>query len=550
MQERRADLFCLDDSCVVCSLARAHPSRCLGHSTVMRALRKRPLSIRDILAWATRYRETTGNWPSTKAGDIPASHGETWAAVDGALRRGRRGLPGGSSLAQLLVEKCGARNIQRLPPLTEPKILSWADAHHQHAGTYPTAHSGPIPDSGGEKWSSIDNALRLGQRGLPGGSSLVRLLAQHRGVRNRKSLPPLTEDRILAWADAHHQRTGVWPTAKSGPIRDAPGETWLAADMALHRGRRGLPGGSSLALLLAEKRDRRNIWTRPNLSYEQIVAWADAHHVRTGRWPNMESGPVHEAPGETWCAINHALNRGHRGLRGRSSLVELLEAERGVRNRMRPPPLSRKEMVKWATAHHQRTGRWPTMESGPIPEAPGDTWMTVDAALKNGRRGLHGISSLARLLDESGKKRNRAALPTLSYKRIVSWADAHFRRTGTWPKVTSGPVVDAPGERWKLIDSVLRAGLRGLPGGSSLAQLLARKRGVRNPQGAAPLSGEQILSWADRHIQRTGTRPRYKSGAIADTGETWSGIDNALRRGSRGLPGGSSLAKLLKEAGR
>jgi hypothetical protein len=97
--------------------------------------------------------------------------------------------------------------------------------------------------------------------------------------------------------------------------------------------------------------------------------------------------------------------------------------------------------------------------------------------LLHGWRGLHSGSSLARLLDQYGKKRNRAALPRLSLKKILSWADAHFRRRGVWPNLNSGPVADAPGERCDLIDNALRAGCRGLPGGSSLYRLLARKRG-------------------------------------------------------------------------
>ncbi len=56
--------------------------------------------------------------------------------------------------------------------------------------------------------------------------------------------------RILSWTDAHHARTGRWPNYDSGPIMDAPGETWAAVQMALTLGRRGLPGGSSQARLL------------------------------------------------------------------------------------------------------------------------------------------------------------------------------------------------------------------------------------------------------------------------------------------------------------
>src|SRR5262249_10682904 len=149
-----------------------------------------------------------------------------------------------------------------------------------------------------------------------------------------------------------------------------------------------------------------------------------------------------------------------------------------------------KVIVKWATAYRKRTGRWPTSKSGPIPESPGDRWLTVDGALKSGCRGLRPGSSLARLLHEWGKKRNYQSLPPLSHKRILAWADAQFSRTGKWPTGTNGAVTDAPGERWDLIDYALRAGSRGLTGGSSLIQLLARKRGVRNPLDLPPLSVE------------------------------------------------------------
>jgi hypothetical protein len=66
--------------------------------------------------------------------------------------------------------------------------------------------------------------------------------------------PPLTVGQILAWADAHHARTGEWPTAFSGPVADAPGEKWDYLDQALRNGHRGLPGGDSLPRLLDRRR--------------------------------------------------------------------------------------------------------------------------------------------------------------------------------------------------------------------------------------------------------------------------------------------------------
>jgi hypothetical protein len=139
----------------------------------------------------------------------------------------------------------------------------------------------------------------------------------------------------------------------------------------------------------------------------------------------------------------------------------------------------------------------------------------------------------------------------LTKKKILAWADAHHERTGKWPNVNSGAVMDAPGEKWDLIDNALRQGHRGQPGGSSLLLLLVKKRGVRNPLNLPRLTEEQILRWADLHFQRFGTWPKYNSGPIVDAAhETWAGVDSALNKGKRELTGGSSLAKLLHKAGR
>jgi hypothetical protein len=43
-----------------------------------------------------------------------------------------------------------------------------------------------------ETWKRIDYALRVGQRGLPGGDSLPQLLARERGLVSRVSVRPLT----------------------------------------------------------------------------------------------------------------------------------------------------------------------------------------------------------------------------------------------------------------------------------------------------------------------------------------------------------------------
>jgi hypothetical protein len=228
------------------------------------------------------------------------------------------------------------------------------------------------------------------------------LIAAERGVRNMTSVPPLTVKQILKWADTHHKRTGWWPACKDGPIDGVSGETWDAIDAALRQGVRGLPSESSLTQLLAKHRGARNKAKLPRLTKKQILAWADGHHERAGQWPQIESGPVVDAPGETWLAINNALYSGGRGLPGGSSLPQLLAKERKVRNRADPPRLTEAQILRWAEAHRQRTGKWPGQKSGPVEGAPGETWKNLNQALRNGHRGLPGGSSLKKIAASAG----------------------------------------------------------------------------------------------------------------------------------------------------
>jgi hypothetical protein len=145
----------------------------------------------------------------------------------------------------------------------------------------------------------------------------------------------LTPSQILAWADDHYHGTGSWPRATSGAIAGAPGLTWRAVNVALFAGLRGLPGGSSLARLLAHERGVRGHKHRPRLNVADILRWADSHQQRTGRWPGCSSGPIPEAPGTTWRAVDLALRQGNRGLPGGASLNRLLHDHRGIPLRTR-----------------------------------------------------------------------------------------------------------------------------------------------------------------------------------------------------------------------
>jgi hypothetical protein len=503
-------------------------------------------TIGQVLAWADAWYERTGDWPIILSGAIPGAGGVNWKIVDDSLRLGRGMLPGGTSLCQLLARK---RGVVPHPPFDEDQILEWADAHFRRTGKWPTSDSGPIADAPDETWCAVNKALIKGSRGLHGGSSLTALLVKRRQVRCPRYAPRLTVAQVLAWADAHHARTGRWPTLKSGPILEAPGELWSSVISAIAVGHRGFPGGTTFTRLLIEHRGIRSQGYAPRFSIPQILAWADAHHARNGKWPSNSSGPVTDAAGESWDGIDSALLRGLRGLPGGSSLARLLDKERGTYCTRRSHRITIEEILLWADRFKLRHGNWPSPDSGSIPEAPGETWSTITTALLHGRHRLPAGLSIPKLLGEHRGRTNINALSELTIRQILAWMDAYHERTGQWPHRESGPIPESPGDTWRSINHSLTKGRRGLPGKLSIVRLLAEYRGQRNPRVLPDLSVPQILAWVDTYREQTGQWPQRTFGSIADSlpGETWASVCHALKRGKRGLKGGMSLAILIDQ---
>ncbi|MEE9294503.1 MAG: hypothetical protein V3W34_06035 [Phycisphaerae bacterium] len=507
------------------------------------------ISVDQILKWADAHKKRTGSFPNTQSGRVHGAEGQLWRSIDGALRRGLRGLPGGDSLPQLLARRRGKRNRLDAPRLRIKQILQWADRHNTRTRKWPNNKSGPVTGAAGEKWQSIDSALRGGLRGLEGGSSLHKLLTKRRGkidcsVGVRKT--PLSTNQILKWADAYHKRNGKWPVITSGRIPDANGETWHIVQSALSKGIRGLNGISSLAMLLARAGRKQHRFHRPRLAIKQILAWADAHKKRTGDWPKQKSGVLKDSPEDRWECIDAALYHGRRGLTPGGTLAGLLEKYRGRINQRTQPRLSVKQILQWADAHKERTGSYPERRDGPIHGLKSETWLCVDRALTSGHRGLPGGDSLPRLLHRQRGKQNHLTATQLTHKQILKWADAHHKRTGRWPTEGAARVHGTDRESWMRIANSLRNGIRGLPGGDSLAQLLSRRRGSRNISDLPKLTMSIILKWADTHKKHTGRWPTVASGAvIGEKGEDWANINASLTVGNRGLAPGNTLARVL-----
>ena len=98
----------------------------------------------------------TGNGPMPIQARSTTPSVRRWCAIDQALKHGRRGLPGDSSLASLLARLPGRIRVRHEPTLTVAQILAWADAWHERVGDWPSAGSERVPGPSGIRWNYVD----------------------------------------------------------------------------------------------------------------------------------------------------------------------------------------------------------------------------------------------------------------------------------------------------------------------------------------------------------------------------------------------------------
>ena len=206
-----------------------------------------PLTIAEIRDEIWTHYEDNGKWPSTVDTYIER-FGCTWGVLNVNLVTGYRGLPGGSSLSNEVVETKKLHGIEVVPQmdLTLDRIGESIEAFFHERGCFPSLTTDECAAGLGIKWRSVDIYLRTGQRGLPGGSSLPIEVDNIRKRLNRSPrVVPLSLDQIHAGIRAYQQRTGHWPTVTSGLIEEL-GINAETLNTRLAEGKVGLSGNSSL----------------------------------------------------------------------------------------------------------------------------------------------------------------------------------------------------------------------------------------------------------------------------------------------------------------
>ena len=294
--------------------------------------RKGSLTVEAIQEAATEYFEKTGKWPTILTKDeVPGMPGDSWEAIDGAARFGRRGLEGGQSLFGILKplkEQHGSKI--RGTPLTVEAVRAAAIKYFEQTGGWPSvATEGEVPGMPGETWRGINQTGRLGCRGLEEGQTLVEILKPLKlQYSSRIRGAPLTVEAVREAALKYFEQTRDWPTRDTrGDVQGMPGETWKAINGAARVGNRGLEGGQSLFGILKPLKEQHGSKIRGTpLTVEAVRAAAIKYFEQTGGWPSVATeGEVPGMPGETWSAINSSGAIGGRGLEKGQTLREILK---------------------------------------------------------------------------------------------------------------------------------------------------------------------------------------------------------------------------------
>lgn len=433
------------------------------------------VTIGNIITWIKNYHIKHGHYPKESSGFIEEMPHVTWEHVSDWLKRGCYGLPKGSSLPRLLSKHFNVRNIQELPDLDIPQILAWIEEHRSLTGEWPNQRSGLLLNNSGETWAGIDTCLQKGRRGLIGSQSIKQLIAEEFGERNKSRLEKLSIPQILVWAEDWFKAYGRHPTAKGGLIPNSGGETWSGVASALHIGGRGLSVGKTLNQLVSEHFGIRSREHLPDLSEEQIVLWMKNWQEVTGSWPKVTNGIIPNSSGETWSAIQNALQKGRRGMQKGQSISTLLSKHFNVRDEKRLSALSIEKIKEWALSHYESIGSWPTTTSGLIPNSDGETWGGIDIRLRQGGRGLPGGSKLSILLAEHFSVRNRENKTRFTELEILEWLEKWYVQHGSYPTSISGSIPGTEGLTWATIEKALKQGRYGLPKGYTLARFKKEK---------------------------------------------------------------------------
>lgn len=281
----------------------------------------------------------------------------------------------------------------------------------------------------------------------------------------------LDEETVFSWAQTYREHMGHYPHVGSGKITkfvpDAEtAHTWESLNREFSRQSEYFSAGLTLATFI-ESYHRMHV----KLTEKKIMHWANVHKRKKGCLPNRHSGPIMHpsAAPDTWADAHSALLLGLRGLHGGKTLEEMLSSY--VEDQI---TITETQILTWVDAHKKQSGSYPVNATfGEIPESNGQTWNSIDFALKKGLYGLpkrKPSDSLYWFISRHRGSQIQYKRPNLTSMSVMAWAMSFYEKNGKLPEAESGVIdeVTTREETWADINDALVAGRRGFSGQSSL----------------------------------------------------------------------------------
>lgn len=283
----------------------------------------------------------------------------------------------------------------------------------------------------------------------------------------------------------------------------------------------------------------QNHLDRKILNLEIIKEEIKRFHDEFGKYPNQRS-KENKPLGSTWVSIDSALRNQLRGIRKTSSLAELVAHVSGEKHHLGRGKITKTDIIKEIRLFYDKNGKYPNVKSADKTSF-GLKWPSISRYLKHGCRGLEDGSSLSQLVEEISGIPNSHRLK-LTEKMIKNEIISFYSKFGKYP--TSQSKENKPfGSTWMSINGALRSGSRGLEGDSSLYKLVCEI----SDKHVGNLNKTEIIREIALFNKKFKKCPTKRSKENKPFGSTWGNIDDSLRKGFRGLKGGSSLSKLVKE---
>ena len=316
-----------------------------------------------------------------------------------------------------------------------------------------------------------------------------------------------------------------------------PGPLVSAALHALETSIANYTQAAELRLLAA--RERKAARRGMVLDEALIIASANDHLERTGRLPTAScKASLSRYPDWNWVKVNNAGTRGSHGLTKGRTVSHILDS---------CAQLTEEQIRAAALDYRSRHGRLPTeLADEPFPSGiRKDSWRKIDYAARIGARGLAPGGSLSAIL---------RPLREITEAKIIAAAERFRSVHGRLP---SNRVLERVPElrnlSWRAIDGLARRGSCGLTPGRSLSAILApiRPNGLRSSLlgrlKKPPLNEKAIERAAFEHLHAYGKVPSNSSREplAGLPGESWSAIDEAGRKGQRGLAKGRTVAEIV-----